>query len=85
MDDLEEYENNETKFIKKLHESSREDMMELIYSSIVKDKMGALKHGAPVEDKIEGVQSVLNFFKEREEYEKCVELKKILDKLNAYN
>jgi hypothetical protein len=85
MDELEEYENNETKFIKKLHESSREDMMELIYSSIVKDKMGALKHGAPIKEKIEGVQSVLNFFKEREEYEKCVELKKILDKLNAYN
>lgn len=83
MDDLDEYENNETKFIKKLHESSKEDMMELIYSSIIKDKMGALNHNAPVEDKIEGVQNVLNFFKEREEYEKCKELKKIIDKLSC--
>jgi hypothetical protein len=45
--------------------------------------MGALKHEAPLEDKIEGVQTVLNFFKEREEYEKCIELKKIIDKLTC--
>ena len=83
MDDLEEYENREIKFIKKLQESSREDMMELIYNSIIKDEMGALKHNAPIEDKIEGVQSVLNFFKEREEYEKCTELKKIIEKLEC--
>jgi len=83
MDELEEYEYEETKFIKKLQESSREDMMDLIYNSIVNDRMGALKHNAPVEDKIEGVQKILNFFKEREEYEKCLELKKIIDKLSC--
>lgn len=83
MDELDEYEGNDTKFIKRLHESSKEDMMELIYNSIVKDKMGALKHNAPLENKIEGVESVLNFFKEREEYEKCHELKKIINTLNA--
>ena len=85
MDDLEEYDNdnNETKFIEKLKVSSREYMMEIIYNSIVKEKMGALKHEAPLEDKIEGVQTVLNFFKEREEYEKCIELKKIIDKLTC--
>jgi hypothetical protein len=84
-DDLEEYENNNTKFIKKLHDSSREDMMELVYKSIIEDDMGALKHDAPVEDKIEGVYSVLNFFKEREEYEKCLELNKIINKLEDVN
>ena len=85
MDDLEEYEydNSKTEFIKKLQTSSREYMMEAIYNSIVKEKMGALKHEAPLEDKIEGVQTVLNFFKEREEYEKCIELKKILEKLTC--
>jgi len=83
MDGLEEYENNEIGFMNKLLESSREDMMELIYNSIVRDKMGALKHDAPVEDKINGVNNVLNFFKEREEYEKCFMLKKIIDKLKC--
>lgn len=83
MDELEEYDHDETKFIKKLHESSKEEMMELIYDSIINQKMGALKHDAPVSDKIEGVQRILNFFKEREEYEKCLELKKIIDKLKC--
>lgn len=83
MDELEEYEYDETKFIKKLQESSREEMMDLVYNSIVNERMGALKHNAPVEDKIEGVQKILNFFKEREEYEKCFELKKIIDKLSC--
>lgn len=81
MDELDEY--DASKFIKKIQQSSREDMMHLIYDSIVNEKMGALKHNAPIEDKIEGVQKILNFFKEREEYEKCLELKKIIDKLSC--
>lgn len=83
MNDLDEFDDNEINFIKNLRSSSREDMMEVIYKSIVKDKMGALKHDAPIASKIEGVQSVLDFFKEREEYEKCNELKKIIDKLTC--
>ena len=83
MDELEEHEYDETKFIKKLQESSTDEMMDLIYNSIVNERMGALKHNAPIEDKIEGVQKILDFFKEREEYEKCLELKKIIDKLSC--
>jgi hypothetical protein len=85
MDDLDEFENNETDFIKKLHNSSREEMMEMVYNSVIKEKMGALKHDAPVREKIIGLQSLLDFFKEKEEYEKCGELKKIIDKLYDYN
>jgi hypothetical protein len=83
MDELEENGYDETKFIKKLQESSKDEMMDLIYHSIVNERMGALKHNAPIEDKIEGVQKILDFFKEREEYEKCIELKKIIDKLSC--
>lgn len=81
MDDLDEFENTQTHFLKKLHQSSKDEMMELIYNSIIERKMGALKHTAPLSDKIEGVQMVLDFFKEKEEYEKCKELKKIIDNL----
>lgn len=83
MDDLDEYNGKETQFIKKLHLSSKEDMMEIIYKSIIEKSMGALDHDAPVSVKIEGVQTVLDFFKEREEYEKCNQLKKIIDKLSC--
>jgi 3-dehydroquinate dehydratase len=83
MDDLDEYDNTETDFIKKLQNASKEDMMEIIYKSIIEKSMGALNHDAPVSVKIEGVQIVLDFFKDREEYEKCTELKKIIDKLSC--
>jgi hypothetical protein len=69
MNDLDEINGNEKSFI--------------IYDSIVNHKMGALQHDAPISEKIEGIQNVLNFFKEREEYEKCGELKKIIDELSC--
>lgn len=83
MDELEEQGYDETGFIKRLYESSHDEMMDLVYNSIVNKEMGALKHNAPIEDKIEGVQKILDFFKEREEYEKCLELKKIIDRLSC--
>ena len=82
MSSIEENPEESRKFIKKLHEASKEDMMDAMYFSIVNGKMGALKHDGSVEEKIEGVKTVLNFFKENEDYEKCKELKKIIDELS---
>ncbi len=84
MSSIEEENPEESKkFIKRLHEASKEDMMDAMYSSIVNGKMGALKHDGTVEEKIEGVQTVLKFFKDNEDYEKCKELKKIIDNLST--
>jgi len=81
MDDIEDFEDNYTpKFVKDLQESSKETMMDMIYNAVVNDTHGALKHDSPNIAKIEGLNTILNFFKEREEYEKCHEIKKILDK-----
>ena len=83
MSSIEENPEESRKFIKKLHEASKEDMMEAMYFSIVNGKMGALKHDGSVEEKIEGVKTVLKFFKENEDYEKCKELQKIIDKMSV--
>ena len=82
MSSIEESPEESRKFIKKLHEASKEDMMEAMYFSIVNGKMGALKHDGTIEEKIEGVQTVLKFFKDNEDYERCKELKRIIDKLS---
>ncbi len=82
MSSIEESPEESRKFIKRLHEASKEDMMDAMYSSIVNGKMGALKHDGTLEEKIEGVKTVLNFFKENEDYEKCKELQKIIKKLS---
>ena len=83
MSSIEESPEESRKFIKKLHEASNEDMMDAMYFSIVNDKMGALKHDGSIEEKIEGVKTVLNFFKENEDYEKCKELQKIIEKMQV--
>lgn len=83
MSSIEENPEESRKFIKKLHEASKEDMMDAMYFSIVNGKMGALKHDGSVEEKIEGVKTVLKFFKESEDYEKCKELQKIIDKMSV--
>ena len=83
MSSIEESPEESRKFIKKLHAVSKEDLMEAMYSSIVNGKMGALKHDGTIEEKIEGVETVLNFFKDNEDYEKCKELKRIIEKLSS--
>lgn len=85
MDDLGEFEDMRLNFIKGNEITSKQKMMDLMYVAITEEKMGALQHDAPVTEKINGVQTILNFFKENEEYEKCAELKKIINELNAKN
>jgi hypothetical protein len=83
MDEIEEYDSNTPGFIKDLQESSKETMMEMIYDAIVNKKHGALNNSESLSDKINGLNAILTFFKNREEYEKCFEIKKIIDKYNV--
>jgi hypothetical protein len=83
MSSIEENPEESKKFIKRLQEGSKEDMMEAMYSSIINDKMGALKHDGSLEEKIEGIKTILKFFNDIEDYEKCKELKKIIDKMSV--
>jgi len=85
MDEIEEYGESQMSFMKDLQESSKETMMDMIYNAIVHKTHGALNHDASDLTKIEGLTNILNFFKEREDYEKCHELKKIIDNYNANN
>ena len=64
-------------FIEQLKSSSKEIMMELIYKAIVENEMGALNNNTPKEEKIAALETVIRFFIEKEEYERCHELKKI--------
>lgn len=72
---------NPLKVIFELRNSSREMMMEAIYLAIVNNEMGALKSPSPIEEKVEAIETVIKFFVELEEYEKCKELKKVIDKI----
>jgi replication-associated recombination protein RarA len=68
-------------FIEQLKSSSKEIMMELIYKAIIENEMGALNNSTPVEEKIAALETVIKYFVEKEEYERCHELKKIISNI----
>jgi hypothetical protein len=43
----------------------------------------ALKSSSTLEQKIEAITFIINWFEAKEEYEKCLELKKIIKELEA--
>jgi hypothetical protein len=68
-------------FIEQLKSSSKEIMMELIYKAVMENEMGALKNDSPAEEKVAALETVVRYFVEKEEYERCHELKKIINKI----
>lgn len=59
----------------------KDKMMDLVYYAIVNKKQGALKGNSTREEKIEALNFIISWFESLEEYEKCVELKKILQEI----
>lgn len=80
FDDIAENENR-NKFINDLLMSNRDVMMNMIYKAIIEQKMGALNANIPREQKLEGLNNVIKWFEDKEEYEKCAVLKNICNKI----
>jgi hypothetical protein len=59
----------------------KDKMMDLVYHAIINKKQGALKGNSTREEKIEALNFIISWFESLEEYEKCVELKKILQEI----
>ena len=61
--------------------NSRQMMMDVVYSAIVDNKAAVLNSISMTGMKLGAIEHVLGFFEELEDYEKCAELKKIIDKI----
>lgn len=72
-----EFEDN----IGNLIEGSKDTMMNMIYSAIINNEQDALNSNTPANEKLKALISVLQYFESTEEYEKCLNLKKIMDKI----
>lgn len=68
-------------YISDMRDSSRQMMMNVVYSSILNNKIEVVNSMAVAGKKLEAIEHVLSFFEELEDYEKCAELKKIIDKI----
>ena len=76
-------EKSDSNRIENLREGSKETMMNMIYSAIVNEEERAIKSETDPGEKIIALTNILNFFKELEEYEKCSNIKKIIDKIKC--
>ena len=55
----------------------------MIYNAVVNGEEKALKSETDPEEKVNALNNILNFFIGLEEYEKCSNIKKIIDKIQC--
>ena len=67
----------------RLHEASKHTMMEAIYNTLINDQERAIASKTPIEEKLDALKNVIRYFEEYEEYEKCFNIKKIIDRIKC--
>lgn len=74
--------------IQKLEDLKNQDLdafFELIFQSIINWPEEAINDSSPVDNKIKALERIIKHFQDLEEYEKCQELKIILDQIKWKN
>jgi hypothetical protein len=69
------------RFFNSVRNLPREKMMDLVYKAIINRKQDALNSTSSKEEKLEAITFIISWFEAREEYEKCNELKKIIQEI----
>lgn len=69
--------------INELRESSKETMMNMIYNAVINEEDRAISSETPKEQKLEALNNIIDFFVQLEEYEKCSNIKKIIDRIQC--
>lgn len=57
--------------------------MDRLYEALSGEFQGSINDSTPVESKKQALSTMIEYFSEKEEYEKCAELKKISDSLTV--
>ena len=74
---------NSITYIYGMRYASRSTMMDVVYKAIMENANLVLNSGTPITKKVEAIEHILKFFESIEQYEKCAELKKIIDKIKS--
>ena len=64
-----------------LREENYELFMEKLYEALSGEFRGMVHDSSPIEEKLRALDSIRVHFQEREEYEKCAEIKKMTSEL----
>jgi hypothetical protein len=66
-----------------LRESSRQTMMEMVYNTLINEEDRAVNSNTPAEEKLQALKNIIQYFEQSEEYEKCYNIKKIIDRIKC--
>lgn len=66
-----------------LVDASKDTMMNMIYNAVINHQEQAIYNNVPSEEKVEALTNVLRYFEETEEYEKCYDIKNIIQKIEC--
>jgi hypothetical protein len=64
-----------------LREQNYELFMDKLYEALSGEFRGMVHDTSPIEEKLQALDSIRVHFQEREEYEKCAEIKKMTEEL----
>lgn len=56
-------------------------MMEMVYDTIMVNMDDAIKSETPIDEKLKALISIIKHFEDLEEYEKCANIKKIIENI----
>ena len=71
--------------IRKIEELKKKDLdsyYNLVFESIINFPDDAVEDDSPKENKVSALNKLINYFEQKEEYERCHKLKKLLDRIN---
>jgi hypothetical protein len=65
----------------KLRQTDYDAFMEKLYELLTGDLKTAIYDSAPVQEKTDAISTMMDYFSQRDEFEKCAELKKLKEDL----
>jgi len=71
--------------IRKIEELKKKDLdsyYNLVFESIINFSDDAVEDDSPKDNKVSALNKLINYFEQKEDYERCHELKKLLDRIN---
>jgi|10_taG_2_1085330.scaffolds.fasta_scaffold40937_2 hypothetical protein len=69
------------KILEDLERDSVDKYMRICYGVLIAGPKEMLDHSADLDLKLKGINKLIHYFQEREEYEKCTELQKLKEML----
>lgn len=66
-----------------LRETDYDAFMERLYEALTGEFSNAIYDGAPIEEKTKALNTMLEYFKEQEAYEKCATIQSLIKKIES--